>query len=429
MRTREYPVLSENDSEVVDRLTLGLGEDTARVLAYLLLRNATTAFADEPATRLEIRIGTGVSRHSVSEALSMLEEHDFVAETTVETDQGRPPQAWYPHDGVGATVSRVYHDHAVDLLRQSVDVIIDLGATGLHKADIACDDSPTGGRLTIGLNWFSNPRHFPLFGGRVGENYQSYGLDVDFHRFDGSGVALDGLLTGDADVVVAGAASLVRTWSEGAPLVPLAPLVQRAETVLYTTPETFGGRLNSVEQLRGRRVGMPVDSETGLLGRLLLSQSDILDDITIVDIAGEERETLRSGKADIVTGMGRDVREFEAAGEVIDTLPVADHFPIYGPTLVTTKRAVQRRKATLVAFLAGTVAGAGEIFHRPERVLRVIRNYGEGSDDDVREREAIADELQDVSGIKNHGWGWHESDGWRRLITALRQAELLTDSP
>lgn len=436
MRTREYPVLSADDREVVDRLALGLGEDAARVLAYLLLRSATTAFGDQPATRLGIRIGTGASRNSVADALSTLEARGLVTETTLQTDRGRPPQAWYPRDGVEATVSRTYRTHALALLNQSIEVAAEFGATDLAAVDGAdastSDDRPTRD-LTVGLNWFPNPRHFPLFGATAADRYRSSGVAVTFRRFEGSGAALDGLLDGDADVAVAGAASLVRARSGGAPLVPLAPLVRRAETVLYTTPKRFGGHLTGVEQLRGRTVGMPLDSETGLLGRLFLSQSGVLDDVTVVDVAGEERAALRSGDAEVVTGTRRDVREFEAAGDAIDALPIGDRFPIYGPTLVTTEATVRRRGDALARFLAGTVAGVREAVDSPERVRRALRQHAVTDADADVEEDVDADDPDawdaDDGVVPDHGWGWHETDGWRRLETALRQATLLADSP
>ncbi|PSQ58067.1 MAG: hypothetical protein BRD23_07860 [Halobacteriales archaeon SW_9_67_25] len=58
-------------------------------------------------------------------------------------------------------------------------------------------------------------------------------------------------------------------------------------TVLYTVRSVFGGELTSVEQLRGRTVAMPPGAETALLGRLFLSQADILDDADVIEAGGE----------------------------------------------------------------------------------------------------------------------------------------------
>lgn len=424
MRTREFPVLSGDDREVIDSLAVGLDRDAARALAYLLLRDREPEFDDAPATRVEIRIGTDASRRSLTAALGALAERGLVRETTRPTDQGRPPKAWTPRDGLAGSLSSVYRLHGRDLLAQSIELAAERWGAGVGPGDVAGADHPADGGLTVGLNWYPNPFHAPLFGARAADHYEARGLDASLDRFEGSGAAIAALLAGDADVVVAGAASIVRERTGGAPLVPLAPLVQRASTVLYTTPSAFGGRLTGVEGLRGHRVGMPVGSETGLLGRLFLSQSGVVDDVEIIDVTGEERSALRAGEADVVTGTERDVRTLEASGETIDALRVADHFPIYGPTLVTTEGAVRRRLGALAAFLAGTVAGTGEALARPDRVLEAMRDRGGGADD-AGDPAEIREGITAGSAVEEHGWGWHDGGGWSRIETALARTDLL----
>lgn len=419
MRTREFPVLSEADRNLLDRLALGLGEDAARVLGYLLLRDREF---DGPASRLAIRVGTGLNQDTIAGALRRLEQDGIVAATPVQdSTRGRPPKAWRAADGIDATIRRVYDRHARTLLERASDA-----------GDLETD-GPSGGpagndgradRLHVGLNWEPNPLHAPWFAAAATDSYRDRGVDVSLHHFRGSGRAIQGL-GGEVDVALAGAATVLRRRSRGAGLVTLAVPYQRAMTVLYTIRDAFGTRFESVGDLRGRRIGMPEDSETGLLARLFLAQAGVLDDVTIVAVPGEEQAALRAGRTDVVTGTFSDPQALEAEGVTVDSLAMADRFPMYGPALVTTRDTVDERPDVLARFLAGTIAGWATAAADPDRAVSAIDADEEPSERDVRTVEHALAEFGTSAAVRNHGWGWQRPEEWERLETALAQVGLL----
>lgn len=422
-------MLVPEDRPLIDRVALGTDEAAARVLGYLLLRAADPAFAGDPATRLAIRMGTGASRSAVADALSTLDDRGLVTSTTVERDRtGRPPKAWQARYDVRETLDALYGAHADALLERAVAVTDETWAAGLAP-DVAGTE-PAGGDLTVGLNWRPNVLHAPLLAAEAEGRFADRDLSVDVRPFEGSGRAVEALLAGEVDVAVGGAATTVGERTAGSPLVPLAPVYQRAMTVLYTTRAAFGGPFESVEDLRDRRVGIPAGSEMGLLGRLFLSQSGVLEDVTVVDIAGEEREALREGRADVVTGTFRDPRALPDDATV-DVLALADHFPLYGPTLVTTERAVEDRPGELVALLAGVLGGQEVVLDDPERAVRAVES-AVGDDGGGATTGRAVDDLREAverfggsGAVEANGWGWHRPDDWRRLTTALRQTGLV----
>jgi ABC-type nitrate/sulfonate/bicarbonate transport system substrate-binding protein len=427
MRTREFPVLSAEDEPLVRRLSLSVGDDTARVLAYLLRRRADPTVDSGPANRLSVRIGTGLNRAAVSDALGRLERRELVDKTTVETEQGRPPDAWIANDDVEATIARLDGYHAADLLSQSRSVAAELGASApVTETDSAASDPPGSESLTVGLNWFANVLHAPLFAARAEGAYTRRGVEVAIEEFAGSDRAIEAIHDGAVDVAVAGAATIIRARTTGVPLIPLAPLYQRAMTVLYTTREAFGGPLDGIESVRGRRIGMPVEAETGLLGRLFLSQSGIVDDVTVVDLSGEESDALATGRVDVVSGSIGDVRELEGEGRTVDMLSIDDHFPVYGPTLVTTDAVVTERAAALTAFLAATIVGWRTSVFDPEDAVRAV-GAANSVETAVADLEHVIDRFGSSAAVADHGWGWHEATGWQRLSTALAQVDLLGD--
>jgi ABC-type nitrate/sulfonate/bicarbonate transport system substrate-binding protein len=434
MDTREFPVLTDEDRQLVNRLSVGLNVDTARVLAYLLLRGKTEHFAGEPATRLAVRIGTSLNRETSADALTTLEERDLITATTVQNEaRGRPPTAWRAPESLETIEHRVDEQHAAALLGQAKTVATALGADSFEESSAPLEERPAAEQLRLELNWRPNALHAPFFLARSTDSYAKNGVDIAISHQRGSGQALDSLAAGTADVALAGAATTVRARADGRPILPVAVPFQRAMVVLYTTRTAFGCRFESIEQLRDRRVGMSATSETGLLGRLFLSQSGILDDVTVVAITGEEQAALRSGRADVVTGSFADPQELRDGGCTVDSLLVADQFPMYGPALVTTEQTLRERQQALERFLVGTVMGWAAAVEHPETAVRAVTGDETADERSLdRERrtfERAAAEFATGSAVTKHGWGWQRAAGWDRLVTALDQTDLLAEPP
>lgn len=418
--------LDSNDRRDIERLTAGLGRKPARVLTFLVLRANR---ADEPATGLEIRIGTDLNRKAATDALERLEERGLVARTTIPDDsRGRPPKAWRPTGDRDAVTRRAYDRHAVSLLRR---------AAALHRDEDTPDSADerfldrnrsdgSEAVFALGLNWQPNGLHAPFYAAHVAGHYEERGVEVRIQPYEGSRRALDSVVRGDVDAALAGAATVIRAREADEPICPVAIVYQRAMTVFYAVREQFGEELTSVDQFRDRRIGMPGNSETGVLGRLFLSQTDIDDSVQFVDTGGEERRAVLSGEADIVTGSFADPRELAARGLTVDSILVADRFPIYGLTLAVRADALEAQRAELRRFLAGTVRGWVEARRRPDPAVEAIAADGDDSSERARWTfERAREQFGESEAVREHGWGWQRAETWERLGTALEQGNLL----
>ncbi|AEH35486.1 ABC transporter substrate-binding protein [Halopiger xanaduensis] len=454
MHSRSFWVLDDADGRLVARLAAGLGRTAARVLAYLLLRAERES---DPTTTVHLRIGTGCNRPAISDATARLEALDLLERSSVRDDDaapGRPQTAWQPTAGVEPTVRRVYDRHGQALLEQAAACHTNGAANGEDgDGDGNGAESPDGSEqldadgtdagdhplVTLAVNWRPNALHAPIYAALEAGWYETFGVDLRVDHCDGSRRALERVRSGAADVGIAGAATVVRARAADEPVVPIAVCYQRAMTVLYTLREVFGEPFRSVAQLEGRRIGMPPSSETRLLGRLFLSQTALGDGVRIVDTNGEERDALRRGDADVVTGSFSDPRALERRGERVDVLPLADHFPIYGPTLIVREEAFAERRPALRGMLAGTTAGwvaaqqdAGPAAERIAARRDEDRPDARSEDDESTARieaefaEAAA-EFGGSDAVAEHGWGWQREAMWDRLRTALAQADLLAE--
>lgn len=417
MRIREFWTLDDEDRELIARLAPGVGEDPARVLAYLLLRSE---IMEEPADELTLRIGTGLNRNAIRQAVDRLESAGVVRRTTVQSStRGRPPSAWHTTEDTESVVRTLYREHAMMLL--------DRAHSHFEPVSSGSGESLSD-ELTLGLNWRPNALHLPFYTADLMNQYEEVGLDVEIEHYEGSYPALEAVSSGAVDVGLVGAATVLRARADGEPIVPIAVAYPRAMAVLYTVRERFGEPLTGVTQLRGRRIGMPTRSETRILGRLFLNQVALDEAVEIVDTAGEEQDALLSGEVDVVTGSFSDPRRLEQRGMSVDALVIADHFPIYGPTLVVHEERLNAQRSGLERFLAGTVAGWEAACRDP---MPAAAHVGERSGSDperVRETfESALSEFATNEAVAENGWGWQSKTTWTRLRGALEQGTLLTD--
>ncbi|WP_339104761.1 ABC transporter substrate-binding protein [Haloterrigena salinisoli] len=423
MRTRSVWELDDEDEPVVDSLAAGLGRTPARLLAYLLLRAEREA---DPTTTVHLQVGTGANRTAISEAMSRLESRELVERTTVSAVEsgGRPRTAWRPTADVESTIEATYESHARALLERAETVRVGT-ATESRSGPAAPPDSP----IELALNWRPNALHVPIYAALAAEWYDAFGVDVRIDHCDGSRRALERVRSGAADLAVVGAATVVRARAAGEPIVPLAICYQRAMTVLYTVREAFGEPLRSVDQLEGRRLGMPPDSETRLLGRLFLAQTSFDEDVTVVDTNGEERDALRRGEADVVTGSFADPRQLERDGLTVDALHLTDHFPIYGPTIVVPERTLDERPTALEGVLAGTTGGWAAARRDPGPAAERIAAVSDDPPERIRRTfERAASTFGESDAVRERGWGWQRPEMWDRLRTALEQGAVLGDA-
>lgn len=419
MDVRTFPVLTDEDEPVVDRLSLGTGERRAQVLAYLLCRLADPDLSDA-ASRTAVHIGTGLSKHATADALAELAAAGLIAETTATTGSpGRPPKAWHAVGSETETIRQVDARHADRLLEQGERY------AGLEPSGADIDDGGEDAdeRLSVALNWRPNGLHLPLLAARAADADET---SIALEPADGSRAAVRAVASGERDAGVAGAATVLRARSRGRPVVPIAVCYQRSPVVLYTVRSAFGEPLETVGQLRGRRIGMPSGTETGLLGRLLLEQAGIRDAVDLVAVDGEEGAALRSGDVDAVTGMAPDPARLESAGRTVDSLAVSAAYPAYGPALVAAEDRLRRDRGRFAAFLEATLAGWAEAVRTPESIARTAAgDTDESARRLARTFERATDRFADSEGVRRHGWGWHSPDAWRNLRDALAQGGLL----
>ncbi|AGB37054.1 ABC transporter substrate-binding protein [Natronococcus occultus] len=287
--------------------------------------------------------------------------------------------------------------------------------------------------LTFQLNWEPNGFQAPYFLARERGFYEEEGLDVAFLEGHGSPFAAEQAAKGEADIALAGASAVLSVQSQGHDPLAVAAVTAKTPAAIYTLRDVFGEPLEEPEQLAGRTVA-PSATKTRILTAQLLEDVGIREEVDLLEVDPHTHHRVQhqvlDGSVDAAVGVVTNGFELEDEHDrVADELPIGNHLPVYGMTLVTNPAFADEESATVSAFLRATARGWAEATADPEAAIDalVARNATlERRRRIEREKfETAARDLQFSSHLEDAGWGNHDGERWRRLASALAETDLL----
>lgn len=210
--------------------------------------------------------------------------------------------------------------------------------------------------LTLGLTYIPNVQFSPFYVARDLGLFAEQGLDVTLRHHGEQEDAFGALLAGQEDLLFASGDEAVVAAATGADVATFGTGFQQFPGVLLT-PADSG--ITSVEDLRGRTIGMPGhfgSSYYTVLAALHLAGLSA-DDVTLQDIGYTQVTALMTGRVDVVVGYSNNESvQFAAAGFDVVELAVQepDEPTLVGPGLITVldrfeDDVLQRVKAATLA--------------------------------------------------------------------------------
>lgn len=290
--------------------------------------------------------------------------------------------------------------------------------------------------ISFQLNWEPNGFQAPYFLARERGFYEEEGLEVEFVEGHGSPFAAEEAARGRADVALAGASAVLSVRSQGYEPLAVAAVTQKTPAAVYTLRDVFGEPLEDPTQLAGRTVA-PSATKTRILAAQLLEDAGIRDEVDLLDVDPHTHHRvehqLLDGSVDAAVGVVTNGIELEREHDrQADELPIGDHLPIYGMTLVTNPEFATRESETVEAFLRATARGWAAATKDSEAAIDalVARNATLERDREIEliKFEAAADDLQFTEHVRRSGWGNHEAARWARLGETLAETDLLEGS-
>ncbi len=177
-------------------------------------------------------------------------------------------------------------------------------------------------KLTVLLDWFTNPDHAPVITAQTMGFFEAEGLEVEIVEPADPAMPPKLVAAGQGDIAISYQPTLYSQIEEGLPLMRIGTLV---ETPLNSLIVLKDGPIKELKDLKGKTVGFSVSGfEDAMLGQMLRSQGLSVGDIELINVNFSLSPALMSGQVDAVIGA---YRNFELTQMEIEGKPGKAFFP------------------------------------------------------------------------------------------------------
>lgn len=285
------------------------------------------------------------------------------------------------------------------------------------------------GDYSLLLNWKPSGLHAPYFAARANGYYDEEGLSLSaIETGEGSTFSAKQAGLGNVEFAISSSDQVVNINSRGLSPQSVGVVMQKSPAVVFSTRETFGGELTSVDQLAGKTVGTG-PGMVRVLTTLLLEEAGVRDEVEMVDTGYDTVQQLLSGKVDAAGGVFGDAISAEAQDYTVDSIAVGDTVPSYGHVVAAERDWVAENDGAVRAFLRATARGAAWAQSNPGDATDVLIDANgvleESRDQQRRKWETMAAEFMTGDAVAEHGWGWSENEPWQVVHDALADTDAL----
>ena len=177
-------------------------------------------------------------------------------------------------------------------------------------------------KVTLMLDWFVNPNHGPIIVAQQRGYFKEQGLNVVIQEPADPSMPPKLVAAGNIDLAITYQPNLIIDVAEGLPLVRSATLIA---TPLNTLMVLDNGKINSLSDLKGKKVGIAISgSEEATIGKMLETVQLNYKDVEIINVGWALSASLASGKVDAIWG---GLRNFETNQLELEGFKAKAYFP------------------------------------------------------------------------------------------------------
>lgn len=301
------------------------------------------------------------------------------------------------------------------LLLPLLFTVLLLPATPVRAAD----------KLTVLLDWFTNPDHAPLYVALEKGFFKERGLEVELIAPSNPNDPPKLVAAGKADIAVSYQYQHQMQVDQGLPLVRIATLIA---TPLNSLVVLADGPIQKIADLKGKTIGYSVGGfETALLKVMLEREGLKLEDVKLVNVNFSLSPSLFTGQVDGVIGA---FRNFELNQMAIEKRPGRAFFveefgvPAYDELiLVANAKAVNDPK--MRKFVDALEEGVQYLINHPEESWKLFVSHDRKNLDDALNRRAWKDTLPRFA-LRP---GALDKNRYNRFAKFLQQEKIVTKVP
>lgn len=176
--------------------------------------------------------------------------------------------------------------------------------------------------ITLMLDWFVNPNHGPIIIAQEKGYFHDEGLNITLQEPADPSLPAKLVAANKVDLAISYQTSLTIDVAEKLPLIRASTLIS---TPLNTLMVLDNGKINSLADLKGKKIGISVSgNEEATVGTMLKSAGVAFKEVEIINIGWALSSSLASGKVDAIWG---GLRNFETNQLAIEGYAAKAFYP------------------------------------------------------------------------------------------------------
>lgn len=285
----------------------------------------------------------------------------------------------------------------------------------------ATESAPAEIRLPVG--YIPNVQFAPLYVAIDKGYYADAGLAVELdYSFEVDAVALVG--ANQLQFAIASGEQVLLGREQGLPIVYVLTWYEEYPVGVAALAESG---IESVADLKGRKVGTPVLSGASYIGlRALLEAGELSEkDLTIDTVGYSQVEMLTTGQEDaVVVYVANEPVQLAAQGYDINLIPVSDHVQLVGNGLITNEETIREHPELVRAMAAATLHGLRDAQANPQEAFEISTKYVENLDQVADVQRQVLDES--IKLWTHDGSGRSDLQAWQNMQDLLLKMSLLS---
>lgn len=248
-------------------------------------------------------------------------------------------------------------------------------------------------KLTVLLDWFTNPDHAQLVLAAELGYFEEAGLEVEMIEPTDPSLPPKMVAAGKADIAISYQPQLHVQVSQGLPLVRFGTLVA---TPLNSLVVLKDGPIKSIADLAGKKVGFSVGGfEDALLKSMLETHGLKLSDVELINVNFSLSPSLLTGQVDAVIGAYRnfELNQMDIEGRPGTAFYPEEHGVPLFDELILVANAEQRDNPALSKFIDAVQRATTYIINHPDEAWDIFKNSAPDSLDNELNRRAWIDTL------------------------------------
>ncbi|MEO1348927.1 MAG: ABC transporter substrate-binding protein [Cyanobacteria bacterium J06635_15] len=279
-------------------------------------------------------------------------------------------------------------------------------------------------KFKLQLDWKPNAQFAGVLIAHHFKWYQQAGIDLDIIPWRPYLNQVEVLKSDENMLISTEDNLLIRGRASGQPIKAIATMMQYSG-LGWMSLKSSG--IRTIADLKGKRVGIHGDGETGL--KITLQQYGLSEQaVEIVEVGYDYANLLNTGAFDAIQCLvAIEPNELKAQGFDLNVIPAYEWgYEVYSQVICTSDRLIQNHSEALKAFLKITFEGWRYAFdHAAEVADVIVSRYLHESDSTLQ--AALLQTLKPLfeGKVGMNKLGWMAPERWTKSVSYLKQYGLI----